>query len=410
MKILLITHLVPYPPSGGVMIRNFNLLKQIATRHEVDLLTFNQKPHFKSSEDLEKSIAALRRCCRRLEVFEIPTDRSKILWYLMLLLNVFSPIPYSIWRFSSGKMKAAIVQQLRSETYDVMEIGTIALARFARLAPNMPKILVHHNIESQLLYRRGQAMNNWLGKIYIWYQAWKLRRFERRYGKLFDHHTVCSEHDGDTLKGICPEARIVVVPNGVDTDYFQPLDVPVKPYSLVFVGGTTWFPNRDGLHYFKNEIWPILKNKVPQIEFDAIGRLVDSQLDAFGRKDRRFCLCGFVDDIRPHVAKAAVYIVPLRVGGGTRLKILDAMAMAKAIVSTSIGAEGIKCVHGQDIMLADTPQDFADRIVELLNSPARRREMGENARNKAVGMYSWEIIAPILEGTYEQAVERRRSR
>jgi len=388
------------------MIRNFNLLKQIARNHQVDMLTFNQAPHFGTPEELQQSIEVLLPLCRRLEVFRIPTDSSRLRWYLMLLANLFSPTPYSAWRFSSRKMEAAIRERLKNESYDVMEIGTIALARFARLAPDLPKILVHHNIESQLLNRRSRAVHNWLSKIYIRYQSWKLRRFERKYGTVFEYHTVCSEEDCNNLKAICPEAQVVVVPNGVDTEFFQPSGVPVKPDTLVHAGGTNWFPNRDGLLYFMKEIWPILKKKMPSLEFIGIGKQVDPELAAFSERDRTFRLVGFVDDIRPYVAEAAVYVVPLRVGGGTRLKILDAMAMGKAIVSTSIGAEGIKCVHGQDIMLADTPQDFADRIGELLNNAAKRREMGENARNKAVGMYSWKLIAPVLERTYEQAVNR----
>jgi sugar transferase (PEP-CTERM/EpsH1 system associated) len=408
MKILLITHLVPYPPKRGVMIRNFNLLKQIARDHQVDMLTFNQAPHFGTPEELQQSIEVLRPLCRRLEVFRIPTDSSKLRWYLMLLLNVFSPVPYSIWRFSSRKMEAAIRERLKSESYDVMEIGTIALARYARLAPDLPKILVHHNIESQLLYRRSQAMSNWFSKIYLRYQAWKLRRFEREFGELFDRHTVCSEQDQDSLKAICPEAQVVVVPNGVDTEFFRPSGALIKPDTLVHAGGTNWFPNRDGLLYFMKEIWPIVKQKVPHLEFVGIGKQVDPELAAFSEKDRTFRQVGFVDDIRTYVAEAAVYVVPLRVGGGTRLKILEAMAMGKAIVSTSIGAEGIKCVHGQDIMLADTPQDFADRIVELLDDEAKRGELGKNARNRAVSTYSWKLIAPILERTYQDAVKGRK--
>jgi polysaccharide biosynthesis protein PslH len=391
------------------MIRNFNLLKQITQNHQVDMLTFNQAPHFATPEELQQSIEVLRPLCGRLEVFRIPTDSSKWLWYLMLLANLFSPTPYSAWRFSSRKMEKAILNRLESESYDVMEIGTIALARFARLAPDLPKILVHHNVESILLSRRSRAVNKWTSKVYIRYQSWKLRKFERKQGTVFEYNTVCSDEDCMCLKAICPEARVVVVPNGVDTDYFQPSSAPEKPGTVVHAGGTNWFPNRDGLLYFMKEIWPILKRKMPTMEFTGIGKQVDRELAEFSQRDHTFRLLGFVQDVRPHVAEAAVYVVPLRVGGGTRLKILDAMAMGKAIVSTSIGAEGIKCVHGQDIMLADTPQDFSDRVVELLNDDTKRREIGRNAREKAVSMYSWKLIAPELERTYERAINLRKN-
>ena len=409
MKILLITHLVPYPPRGGVMIRNFNLLKEMAKKHEIHLVTFNQTAHFANAEEYEQSKAALSRYCKDMRVFEIPTDRSRLAWYFLLFRNLFSLTPYSVWRFHSRAMVKAIRDKMRTHNFDLMEIGTIALAEYARLAPRMPKILVHHNIESQLLLRRSRVVSDWVSKIYLSYQAWKLKRYERSSSELFDYQTVCSAEDKDTLQQFCPEARVVVVPNGVDIETFKPSGERETPNSLIYVGGLSWFPNRDAIMFFYREIWPLLKNELPGVSFNHIGKGRDRELEEFSKRDNNFKLAGFVDDIRPLVGSASVYIVPLRVGGGTRLKILDAMAMGKAIVSTSVGAEGIRVEHEKEILIADDPEDFARKTIDLLKNAEYRTRLGENARKKAVGMYSWEGISPTLDDTYEEAIARRKT-
>lgn len=408
MKVLLITHLVPYPPRGGVIIRNFNLLREVSKRHDVDLLTFSQQAHFSGREDEQRCIEETRRYCRHLEVFDIPTDGHRLAWYRLLFLNLFSRTPYSAWRFSSPAMTSAIKQRLCSENYDVMEIGTIGLAHHAALAPDLPKVLVHHNVESHLLQRRSKLAPGLPARWYLSYQANKLRDFEQRAGDVIDYHTTCSEDDKRLLKEIAPSANVEVVPNGVDTDYFRPTDEPEQPGSMVYVGGLNWFPNRDAMVWFAQEIWPRLKTICPDANMNYIGKGTDQRLTTISQRDQAFRLHGFVDDIRPCVGESAVYVVPIRVGGGTRLKILDAMAMGKAIVSTTVGCEGIHVVDGEDIIIADDPESFAGRTAELLGDVELRRRLGRNARRKAEQEYAWSVIAPKLEHAYELAIEHRR--
>ena len=202
MKILLISQILPYPPKGGSPQRNFNLLKECSKTNEIHMLTFYRKSHQVNSSGLQEATNAMKRYCEKIEVFKIPADHNRILWYLLLLFNLFSPLPYSVWLYSSRKMKKAVKRYLGANSYDIMEIGEIGLANYAKLAPEIPRILVHQNVESQLLYRRMMFLGNWLAKGYLWLQSVKLRRFERTSGRLFDFHITVSGVDKKTLLDI----------------------------------------------------------------------------------------------------------------------------------------------------------------------------------------------------------------
>ncbi len=407
MKILLISHILPYPPKGGCPQRNYNLLKECSKTNEIHMLAFYRKGHQVNSSEIQDATNAMKQYCKKIEVFKIPADHNRVLWYLLLFFNLFSSFPYSVWLYSSRKMKKAVTRYLETNSYDIMEIGEIGLARYAKLAPDIPKILVHHNIESQLLFRRMKFVTNWLAKSYLWWQSVKLKRFERSSGKLFDFQTTVSEDDKKTLLKICPQARIAVIPNGVDTDYFTATNDKMEPNSLIYVGGMTWFPNYDATMYFIKEILPLIRAEIPDIQLNCVGRQVDNKLYEMARDDVNLKIHGFVDDVRPFITRASVFIVPLRIGGGTRLKIVDALSMSKAIVSTSIGCEGLEVTDGKDIVIADSSGEFADKVVELLRDPRLRNNLMSNARDTALEIYSWKIIAPTLIKVYQEALQNR---
>jgi glycosyltransferase involved in cell wall biosynthesis len=184
------------------------------------------------------------------------------------------------------------------------------------------------------------------------------------------------------------------------------MDVPIEKNSLVFVGGMSWLPNLDAMVYFKDEIWPLLKTKLPDIKIAIAGEKPTKELADFSKRDPMFQVKGFVDDVRPFIAEAAVYVVPIRIGGGTRLKILDAMAMGKAIVSMSIGCEGIEADDGKDIIVADEPEDFANKIMALLTDEQRRQSIERNARENAINKYAWGKIGPHLEDVYYKLAKK----
>ena len=405
MKILLISHILPYPPKGGCPQRNFNLLKECSETNEIHMLAFYRKSHQTSPAEFQTAIEAMKQYCSKVEVFPIPAEQNRLLWYLLLFLNIFSSLPYSVWLYSSRQMKRAVEKYSLNETYDVMEIGEIGLAKYARMVPGVARILIHHNVESQLLFRRGKFAGNWFSKVYLMLQAYKLRRFERLAGQYFTYQTAVSDEDKVVLEKICPNANIAVIPNGVDTEYFVTNMHDMEDDSIIYVGGTTWFPNYDAVQYFIRDIFPLVKKEIPDITLHHIGRQIDDKLHKIAAGGDNIKIHGFVDDIRPLVAKAAIFIVPLRIGGGTRLKIVDALSMGKAIVSTSIGCEGIKVTDKVDIVVADTPRDFADNIIGLIRDRDRREKLMANARKTALEKYSWKTIAPLLNDVYKKAKE-----
>jgi len=269
-------------------------------------------------------------------------------------------------------------------------------------------VLAHHNIESQLMWRRAEHERGAFQRKYVELQAERLQRYEARVCGQFPLNVTVSEADAARLGEICPGVRTVVIPNGVDTDYFQPrwgLETP----ALVFTGGMNMFANRDAVEWFLDAVWPMIKSQVPDVRFFAIGQRPSPRvLDAAGR-DGSVLAPGHVPDVRPWVEKAAVYVVPMRVGGGTRLKIVDAMAQGKAIVSTKLGAEGIEGEDGVHFVLADEPRDFAARVVEMLSRPDLRRQLGEAARACVESRYSWGRLGQRLGDAYAEVVAEYRA-
>jgi glycosyltransferase involved in cell wall biosynthesis len=198
-----------------------------------------------------------------------------------------------------------------------------------------------------------------------------------------------------------------VVPNGVDVEYFTP-EVEHETPTLIYTGGLNMFANLDAVLFFLREIWPAISAAVPSVRFIVIGQDPPHELREISKRDSRIEVMGYVDDVRPYVARAAVYVVPLRVGGGTRLKVLDAMAMGKAIVSTSVGCEGIHVSRGEHLLIADDPKHFARVTVDLLGDRGRRALLGRSARRLVETHYAWPLIGGRLHDTYRAAIERRR--
>ncbi|MFH2035004.1 MAG: glycosyltransferase family 4 protein [Candidatus Zixiibacteriota bacterium] len=400
MKILQITHLVSYPPHDGPSLRNFNLMRECSSDNEIHLLTFFRKAHGHRKDNLENNIRELKKYCRDVEVFEIPSDGKKIKWLSLLFFNLFSSVPYSVWLYNSKEMISAVKRQLANNKFDIVEIGEIGLFEYSRLCPGIPKVLIHHNVESQLLERRSKFLNNWLARIYMKIQARKLKKLEAQACRLIEYHTTVSEGDRETLKKIGGSNNIQVVPNGVDIDYFRPTGEAIIPNSLVFAGTMSWFPNLDAMQYLMNEIWTELKQKVPNVSISIMGKYPPKELVELNLKDSSFKVLGFVEDVRPVISRAAAYIVPLRVGGGSRLKIMDALAMGKAIISTPIGAEGTDVVHGENIILAETAKDLIEATIKVFNDINLRKKLEINARKLAEEKYSWKSIAPKLNEVY----------
>ena len=258
-----------------------------------------------------------------------------------------------------------------------------------------------------MLLRRAATEKSLIKRWYLNLQGRKLRSAEKRAIVRFDGNICVSELDCEELRSLGKGALCRVVPNGTDVDFFRPVEAKSEGPSLVFAGSMTWYPNSDAMTLFAERIWPLIKEQIPGIVMNVIGSYPPAEVVRLSQSDHQFKVLGFVDDVRPYISRASVYVVPIRVGGGTRLKILDAMAMGKAIVSHPIGAEGLYVIHGKDIVIAEDPKSFADEVVELVHNEAKRRALATQARQTVVERYSWQGIVPVLEKFYHEVADGR---
>lgn len=410
MRVLFVSHFIPHPPTGGASLRNFNIVKELSRKNNVHLVTFTQRDRHPTREKIEKSREVLKEYCEEITIIEVPSDNSALRWYSLLGLNLFSREPYSAWRFWSPQMARAIEDQIAKHNFDIAHVDTIALAGYLEILGGLPAVLNHHNVESTLLLRRAATERNPATKAYIGLQGRKLRNAEQRALSAFDGNISVSELDGKELSELNPKATVCVVPNGTDTEFFKPIEGIEEDLSLVFAGSMAWYPNGDAMILFGEKIWPLIKQELPGVKMNLIGSRAPAEVIRLGQSDDQFNVLGFVDDVRPTIARAAVYVVPIRVGGGTRLKILDAMAMGKAIVSHPIGAEGLDVADGKDIVIAEDPELFAKSVVELVRDVQKRTAISAQARKSVVEKYSWSTIIPKMEQFYREIAERKREK
>lgn len=406
MKVIFLSQIVPYPPHGGVLQRGFNIVREIARRHELRLLAFVHRDILKTPEEVDESRRALRAFCQSVEYFQLWPKRSRIDKALAIGAGLALPEPFSVIAHRSSAFARRVHELVDEQGVDVVHYDTIALARFMDSAPGIPSVLTHHNIESQLMARRA-AVERWPAKSYLSMQTRKLAAYEKAMSPRFDINVMMSELDAEALRGIAPGVQTAVVPNGVDVSYFSPTS-DTEEVAMIYTGGMNMFANRDAVMHFVDRIWPVIRAARPDARFDIVGQDPPAELLQRAQQDPGLRIHGYVDDIRPLVSKAAVYVVPIRVGGGTRLKVLDALAQGKAIVSTSVGCEGIQVTNGADILIEDEPDAFGRRVVALLNDPPRRRELGARARRLAESRYDWGPIGESLTQVYERAITLRR--
>jgi glycosyltransferase involved in cell wall biosynthesis len=268
-----------------------------------------------------------------------------------------------------------------------------------------------HNAEWILQKRACLAdlkkVRRWPAAIYSWVQWQRLRRYERHLLTQVDHTVAMSAPDRAALAEVAPAAPITVVPNGVDLTAYGQFEGRPIPYDLVFTGKMDFRPNIDAVLWFSQQVLPLIQAKRPKTTFAIVGQRPHPRLDPL-RDQPGITITGYVDDVRPYIAGGLVYVAPLRVGGGTRLKLLEAMAMGKAIVSTTVGAEGFPMTSNREIILADEPEQFAGAALELLENPEHRVQLGAGGRNFAQNHYGWETLVPRLEQIYHQAAANHR--
>jgi sugar transferase (PEP-CTERM/EpsH1 system associated) len=409
MHILYVTQIVPYPPHGGVLQRGYNLLRELGREHRVRLLAFHHPDELPPGEAVETSRRELRSFCEDVEYFRLWPKRSRLHTAAALATSIAYQKPFSVLAQRNARLHRRLQELCRGpDRPDIVHLDTIALAPYASDCAGVPCVLAHHNVESQLMHRRGEHERGLAARAYVRSQARRLERYEAETCNRFAVNVMVSDADARMLAGISAGARTAVVPNGVDTHYFTPRGDQQTP-TVIFTGGMNMFANRDAVEWFLDDVWPEVLREVSEARFVAIGQRPSPKILAMAARDPSVSVPGHVPDVRPWVGPAAVYVVPMRVGGGTRLKVLDAMAQGKALVATNLGAEGIEAEDGRHLVLADTASDFARRVVELLRDPERRHELGEAARQRAEERYAWPVIGRRLVEAYTMAIEASRT-
>lgn len=408
MKILWFSHLVPYPQTGlGVLQRSYHLVRELATAHEVYLLAFVQR---KIIEDLLGDVEAglqqarehLAHYCARVQFLAIPSERSHQGRARLAARSLAGSHPYTI-RWLQSQEAERIARAWNGEfDFDLVHFDTLSLAPYRKLFTHGAHSLDHHNIESDMMLRRASIEKNRLKQFYFWQEGVRLRHYERLVCPQFDLNITCSRLDTGRLDAVAPGATVREVPNGVDTEYFRPDGGPEHPASLVFAGNLSWYPNAAAMLFFAERVWPELKKHFPAVTMDVIGANPPPRLAALAARDKDFRVHGFVPDVRPYIGAATLYVCPIMDGGGTKLKILDALAMGKAIVAHPIACEGIGVRDGHDVIFAESAREFVEKIVTLLASPQTRMELSRNARSLAESTYSYAEIGRQLVSELEQ--------
>ena len=325
-------------------------------------------------------------------------------------LRLFSSEPYGITKYCRPEVGRGLRSLLEQENYDVILCDFMAAAGVIPWDCATPKVLFTHNVEATIWRRHYEVASNLIWKAISWQEWRKMEAAERRYLRLADRVLAVSETDRDAFAAFLNAEKLTVIPTGVDIEYFQPLAGEETANSLVFTGSMDWLPNEDAIFYFADAILPLIRVHSPEVFLDVVGRNPSRKLQALAETEKSIRLTGWVDDIRPFVGRGSVCIVPLRIGGGTRLKIYEAMAMGKAVVSTSVGAEGLAVRSGENIVLADTPNDFAQAVISLLRDPRQRQQLGAAARTLVQENYSWTIVANDFASTLQEVIISSRAR
>lgn len=405
MNILFLSTRSPYPLISGHSLRTYHILKGAAQNHNVTFVTFVQLPEH---EFKKENLDHLKGFCKAVYPFEIPADLSRITFAKMLFLNLFSSLPFVAQKYDAPLMRQQIREIIQTEHIDLVHVDMLPLAAYINEFENLPKILVNHNVESVRLYRWFRTEPNLVKKAYLGIQCLKLKAFEQSAMNKFDGCVVVSELDRELLIKMGVRSKLFVVPNGTNTKFFKPNNGKVVENSVLWIGHMDVHTNKDAVLYFWKDIYPILKKKYPQVKMTFVGTAPPKEIADATKSDGHVRVTGFVDDIRPYIEEAAVMVVPIRIGSGTRLKILDAMAMGKAIVSTSVGCEGINVSDGENIVIADNREDFASKTIELLKNPDTRINLERNAI-ELVKTYDWNLIGEKQELVYKDVMGRRGS-
>lgn len=393
MKVLVVDSEIPLPLNSGKRIRTYNLLAPLAKDNEIFFLC-------RSFENIQNDLDRFEECGIKTIVVNDPVRKKDGFgFYAALALNMASRLPYSVTSHCSLTFRKRLAGLLETEHFDLIHCEAV---HYLPSIPSsgIPVLVDAHNVEATLWERYYLNEKNPVKKGYTYLQWKKMQSFERSFLARAAHIIAVSENDRTAISKWT--GRCSVVENGVDLDYFAPSDREAAPCSLVFCGALDWRPNIDGITWFLENVWPLVIRKYPQTTLTLVGRNPIPALKNVVQSRQGVTLVGTVDDVRPYVQGSAIVVVPLRIGGGSRLKILEAMAMGKPVVSTSVGAEGLEVANEEHILLAEAPTQFAAAIFRLMEDQGLRLRLRLAGRELASKRYGWKRLSERLGVLWSQ--------
>lgn len=391
MRILMLSSWFPLPADNGSRIRAYNLFRTLTAKHEVTLLSFVD------DDSTPAHANTLRALCR--EVVTVPrirydANRGRALTALL------SPEPRFVAATYSSAMQGVVDERLSHGEIDLLFACQFSTAFYVR--SNAPVPAIFDELELGIFhdaYANANGAEKWRRGL-TW---WKMARYVKAMGPRFASVTVVSERERQLATEIgIPDHQLAILPNAIDTTHYQGVAAVPEPNTLIYTGALTYSANLDAMRYFVHEILPRVRAAVPEVRLAITGRADQVAINELSG-DNAVLFTGYLADVRPKIAASQVSIVPLRQGGGTRLKILEAMAVGTPVVATSKGVEGLDLVPGQDVLIGDTPDEFAAHIIALLGNPARGRQLAENAQAKVRAHYDWQQVGVKLDALVREA-------
>ncbi|PYU11619.1 MAG: hypothetical protein DMG37_16075 [Acidobacteria bacterium] len=399
MKILLTLRQPLYPTDTGGKVRSLNIFSRLGKRASIHAVSFADP------------VADAESIHKMQEVFEsytqVPWQETRKYsgrFYKELVTSQFSALPYFLAKCCLPHFRSTVEDLLAREHFDLLFCDFLHTAAPLLQCSFRPKIVFEHNVEFQLRKRKWQVEKHPLRKIVFGSEWEKTRPLEAQVCRSFDHVLTVSDEDQQAIRREFGVDHISTLPTGVDTDFFCLSENQSVPGRMVFVGSMDWDPNEDGIVWFLESVYPLIRQAAPHASFIVVGRNPSARLRAIAAKAPSVEVTGAVPDVRPYLSQAEAVVVPLRVGGGTRIKIPEAMAMAKAVVSTPIGAEGLPFRDGRQILLAGQPRDFASAVIEILKKSALRKAIENAARKEVVANHGWEAVVDKVEDVLDRVV------
>jgi sugar transferase (PEP-CTERM/EpsH1 system associated) len=404
MKILWLSPGLLLPLDKGGKLRTWHLMRHLARRHHITFLSFADPETPEADRDGMSEV-----CAELVTVPRREPAKGSLTFLLDAALHLVRRLPYAVGKYQSADLQARLGRLLATGEFDLVVCDFLAPVANVPAHLPCPSVLFTHNVEAEIWRRHVETARSPLRKALLSAQWRRTVRLERDAVRRFDLVLAVSDTDRRTLLQAYGPLRqaVHVVPTGVDTRYFADATGPVRPRHMVFTGSMDWLPNEDGMLYFVRDVLPLIRREEPDATLAIVGRAPTPAIVKLG-SERGVEVTGRVDDVRPHMAAGAVYIVPLRIGGGTRLKIFEAMAMGKPVVSTTIGAEGLPVEPGADLVIADAPGSFADAVVRLFRSAEERTRIGEAGRRLVMQQYDWSAVFGHLEQALEAAARGSR--